>query len=67
MGRRRARALGLRVVNAHGQYPTWGQASGRFFAQILSALPLCLGYFWVLGEQRRTWHDLLAGTYVIKQ
>ena len=60
-------ALGLRVVNDHGQFPTWGQAIGRFFAEILSAIPFFLGYFWALGEQRRTWHDLLAGTYVIHQ
>ncbi len=60
-------ALGLRIVNDRDENPTVGQAIGRYFAEILSALPFFLGYFWVFGEQRRAWHDLLAGTYVVKR
>ncbi len=34
---------------------------------VLSLLPFALGYLWALGSQRRTWHDVLADTYVIRR
>ena len=58
--------MGLRLVNAAGENPSLGTAIIRYFAQILSAIPLMLGFLWALGEKRRTWHDMLAGTWVIK-
>ena len=60
-------ALNLRVVNEQGTSPTIGQAVIRYIGYIVGAIPLFLGYFWALGQQRRAWHDLMAGTYVIKQ
>ena len=57
--------MGIRLVNAQGQNPTMGQAIGRFFAAILSAIPFGLGYLWAAGEKKRTWHDILAGTWAI--
>jgi len=33
----------------------------------LSALPLLLGYFWMLWEPRkRTWHDIVADSLVVR-
>lgn len=43
-----------------------GQIIGRYFAYIISALPLLIGFFWVAFDQRKQgWHDKLAGTLVI--
>jgi uncharacterized RDD family membrane protein YckC len=51
-----------------GGKPTTGQFAGRYFALILSALPLGAGFIWVaFDEQKRGWHDMLAGTLVVKQ
>lgn len=44
------------------------QLIGRYFAYIVSMLPLCLGFFWVAFDKRKQgWHDKLAGTVVIKK
>ena len=37
----------------------------RCFAYLLSALPFYLGFLWMLGPQRRGWHDKLADTEVV--
>lgn len=50
-----------------GGKPSIGQYVGRYFAYILSALPLGLGYFWAAWDpKKQTWHDKLAGTYVVR-
>ncbi|MES4793155.1 MAG: hypothetical protein C4321_09425 [Chloroflexota bacterium] len=61
-------ATGLALVILDGTLPTMPVAIGRFFAQLLSALPLGLGYFWALwDEEGRTWHDMLCRTRVVRQ
>jgi len=58
--------LGLRVVRADGQPPTFWRSLIRFIGYGLSAIVFFLGFLWVLvDEQRRAWHDRLAGTWVI--
>jgi uncharacterized RDD family membrane protein YckC len=58
--------LGLRVVRADGYPPTIGRSAIRFIGYGLSAIVFFLGYIWVLfDEDRRAWHDDLAGTWVI--
>ena len=59
--------LGLRVVDAATLGPmTTPQALGRYFAYLVSMLPLCLGFIWVaLDRRHQAWHDKLAGTLVI--
>lgn len=53
----------LRVETPDGQIPGIGAASLRFFAAILSWLPLGLGFFWQLWDKDDlTWHDRLSGT-----
>jgi uncharacterized RDD family membrane protein YckC len=40
----------------------------RYFASILSALILGLGYFWVVFDGRKqSWHDKFAGTVVVRR
>lgn len=58
--------LGLRVVRADGYPPTIGRSAIRFIGYGLSAIVFFLGYIWVLfDEDRRAWHDDLAGTWVV--
>ncbi|MEY2438177.1 MAG: hypothetical protein QOH64_391 [Acidimicrobiaceae bacterium] len=63
------RALGLRVVDQDTWQPGigTGRGVGRYFARMLSAIPLGLGYFWMLWDKdKQTWHDKLARTRVVK-
>lgn len=54
---------GLQLETAAGQRPTFLQASIRFFAAILSWLPVGLGFLWQLWDKDRlAWHDRLSGT-----
>jgi uncharacterized RDD family membrane protein YckC len=63
------KALSIRVVDQDSWQPGIGagRGIGRYFARWLSALPLGLGYFWMLWDKdKQTFHDKLARTRVIK-
>jgi uncharacterized RDD family membrane protein YckC len=61
-------ALGLRVVDDTGTYPSFARASGRYYATILSACLCLVGYIWAgFHRQKRALHDLIAGTYVVRK
>ena len=54
---------GLRVETIDGDAPSFGAASMRFLAALLSWLPLGLGFLWQLWDKDRlTWHDRLSRT-----
>jgi uncharacterized RDD family membrane protein YckC len=57
-----------KIVDANtGGKMTTGQMVGRYFAYIISALPLGLGFLWVAFDKKKQgWHDKLAGTVVIR-
>ncbi|MDH4047876.1 MAG: RDD family protein [Gammaproteobacteria bacterium] len=58
-----SQAWRMRVETADGKRPTFGRASVRFLAAILSWLPFGLGFWWQLWDgDRLTWHDRLSGT-----
>ena len=59
--------LSQRIVDARtGKQPSTRQLVGRFFAYMVSALPLGIGFLWVAFDRRKQgWHDKLAGTVVI--
>ena len=58
--------VGLRVVNTSGSWPSFSQSMVRVICYWLSAAPLFLGFIWALVDNHhQTWHDKLAGTYVI--
>ena len=61
-------AVSARIVDAEtGGKPSKKQCVGRYFAYILSALPLGLGFLWVaFDSKKQAWHDKLAGTVVVK-
>jgi uncharacterized RDD family membrane protein YckC len=57
--------MGLRVVTIEGRRLTAWRAIIRFIGYIIAALPFCLGFAWILVDNRRQgWHDKIAGTYV---
>lgn len=59
--------LNLRVTDLQGQPITFGRATGRYFGKILSALPLLLGYFLMISDERKqTWHDKMANCLVLR-
>jgi uncharacterized RDD family membrane protein YckC len=57
--------LGIRVHRIDGAPMTFGRALLRWLGYLVSALPLYLGFLWILGPRRRGFHDLLAGTEVL--
>jgi len=61
-------ALRLRIVDAaSGQTLSTGQSVGRYFAYLVSTLPLFLGFVWVAFDRRKQgWHDKLAGSVVVR-
>jgi uncharacterized RDD family membrane protein YckC len=60
-------ALGLRVVTGNGQRLTFLNATGRYFAKILSAIILFIGFIMIgFTDKKRGLHDMIANTLVIK-
>lgn len=62
------KALGLMVVSDEGKRLSFGHATGRYFASIISSLTLMIGYMmagWT--KRKRSLHDIIASTYVVKR
>jgi uncharacterized RDD family membrane protein YckC len=60
-------AMGLRVVTGSGQRLSFMNATGRYFAKILSAIILCIGFIMIaFTDRKRGLHDIIADTLVIK-
>jgi uncharacterized RDD family membrane protein YckC len=61
--------MSLRVTNYEGQRISFGHATGRFFAKIVSGLiPFAIGYIMAaFTEKKQALHDLIAGTLVLKR
>jgi hypothetical protein len=60
------RLMKLRVVSENGAPLDKRQRMARSAVSIVSGSAFFLGYLWALWEpQRRTWHDLMAGTRVV--
>lgn len=59
--------LGLKIVRSNGSALSTGRIIGRFFAERLSAMILCIGYLMVAFDaERRGLHDQICDTRVIK-
>jgi uncharacterized RDD family membrane protein YckC len=60
-------ALGVKLLRADGSKLSIGRIIGRYFAHIISALPLGIGYI-VAGfdDEKRTFHDRICDTRVVK-
>lgn len=59
--------MGCQVVDArHGRPVGWGQAVLRYLGYFLSALPLGLGFLWILWDRHgQGFHDKIAKTVVV--
>ena len=61
------RLVGVRAITVDGEQMNWRQAAIRALAMLVSIAALCAGALWMFREpNRRTWHDLAAGTFVIE-
>ena len=60
-------AISAKIVDAAtGRPASTGQLVGRFFAYIVSMLPLFLGFLWIgIDRRKQGFHDKLAGTAVV--
>lgn len=59
--------LSARIVDSETLGPpSTGKLIGRYFAYLVSMIPLFLGFLWIAFDNRKQgWHDKLAGTVVV--
>lgn len=61
-------AIGIIVTDENGKRVSFARATGRFFAKIISAIILLIGYLMVLWTKKRQGlHDIIAKTLVLKK
>jgi uncharacterized RDD family membrane protein YckC len=62
-------ALGIYVTDLMGNRVTFGRASGRFFAKIVTGMiPLGIGYIMAgFTERKQALHDMMAGSLVLRR
>lgn len=60
-------AVGLKILRPDGAKLSIGRIIGRYFATIVSALPLLIGYIMAaFDDEHRALHDRIADTRVIQ-
>ena len=60
------RALRITVVRSDGQPLSWVTGLLRYAGYVLSIIPLCLGFLWIVWDPKKQgWHDKVAGTLVV--
>lgn len=61
-------ACKLQIIRADGSPMTYGLATGRYFAELVSGLTLGIGYLMAaFDEEKRTLHDRICGTRVVRK
>jgi uncharacterized RDD family membrane protein YckC len=62
-------ALGLVVTDINGQRLSFGRASGRFFARIITSfVPLGIGFIMAgFTEKKQALHDMIASCLVLRK
>jgi uncharacterized RDD family membrane protein YckC len=61
------RAWRVRIVDEKGNRPGWRKSAIRFLVSLLSAAAAGIGFLWALADSRkRTWHDILSRTRLVK-
>ena len=60
-------AISARIVDAKtGGRPSTARLVVRYFAYIVSTLPLFLGFIWIgIDKRKQAFHDKIAGTVVV--
>jgi uncharacterized RDD family membrane protein YckC len=60
-------ALGIKLINRYGEGIGIWDAFIRWIGYYISGAFLCAGFLWSLVDSEgQTWHDKIAGTYVVK-
>lgn len=61
-------ALGIKVTDYHGNRISFGRATGRHFAKILSSCILMIGFLMAaFTEKKQALHDMIAGCLVVNR
>lgn len=61
------RAWRIRIEDDLGRKPSWGRTIVRFLASLLSAALLGAGFAWSLVDpKKRTWHDMISRTRLVR-
>jgi len=62
-------AMSLRVTDLEGRRLSFGHATGRFFAKIVSGLiPFAIGYIMAgFTAKKQALHDIIAGTLIFRK
>lgn len=61
------KSVQLKVVNERGERISRKQSILRNAMKIVSYIPLGLGFLWsAFDKENRTWHDMIAKTYVVR-
>lgn len=61
-------AAGIKVTDMNGNRISFLNATGRYFAKILSGLMFGIGYVMIIfTEKKQGLHDIIAGTLVIRK
>lgn len=61
-------ALKLEIIRSDGSPITYGRATGRFFAELLSGFTLLIGYIMAaFDEEKRSLHDRICDTRVVRK
>ncbi len=59
---------GIKVTDLEGKRVSFGRATGRYFAHILSGITLGVGYAMVVfTSHRQALHDMIAGTLIVRR
>ena len=60
------RAMGIMVTDGEGNRISFGRATGRYFAKIISGLILLIGFIMIAFTRRKQGlHDMIANTLVV--
>ena len=61
-------ALGIIVTDMQGNRISFGRATGRYFAKIISSLTMLIGYIMAgFTQKKQALHDMIAGCLVINK
>lgn len=61
------RAWRIRIEDLNGHRPGWGKSALRFLVSLLSAALAGMGFLWSLFDRsKRTWHDIVSGTRLVR-
>jgi uncharacterized RDD family membrane protein YckC len=61
-------AVGIKVTDMNGDRISFGKATGRHFAKIISAIILLIGYIMAAFDaKKQALHDKMAGTLVLNK